>query len=113
MIYEFEREDSELAALTKEVRVRVLNCSGSGCLLESNGSIAIGTVAVLRVGFGGNEFEDMVQVVRCQPLVGAGDICHVGTKFLSTTPPYAGTLRHMFRQDLGKSAGWLRAPERH
>jgi hypothetical protein len=113
MIYEFDTQDNGLAALTKEVRVRVLNCSGSGCLLESNGSIAIGTVALLRICFAGDEFEDMVQVVRCQPLVGAGDICHVGTTFLSTTPPYAGTLRHMFRHDLGRTAGWLRAPERH
>jgi PilZ domain len=114
MIYGFERPDagdSQLAALTKEIRVRILNCSATGCLVESNGAIPVGTVGLLRVAFDGSEFEDTVQVVRCQPIVGAGAICHVGTKFLSTTPPYADTLRHAIRRDLGKLAGWLRTPE--
>ena len=114
MIYPFERPDAgdnPLAALTKEIRVRVLNASASGCLVESNGAIPVGTVGLLRVAFGGSEFEDTVQVVRCQSIVGAGAICHVGTKFLSTTPPYADTLRHVMRRDLGRLAGWLRTPE--
>jgi PilZ domain len=112
MIYGFEHsDDEELASLAKEIRVRVLNCSGNGCLLESDAAIPVGTVARLRIAFGGQEFDDTVRVVRCQALVGAGSIYHVGTQFLSTTPPYAGTLRHLMRRELNRLAGWLRAKE--
>ena len=114
MIFGFEQphtSNTQIAALTKELRVRVLNCSASGCLVETNGTIAVGTVAILKVAFGGSEFEDTVQVVRCQPIVGAGAICHVGTRFLSTTPPYAGTLRYVMRSDIGKLAAWLRTSQ--
>ena len=44
MIYGFEHtENEELGTLAKEVRVRVLNCSGSGCLLESDAPIPVGS----------------------------------------------------------------------
>ena len=112
MIYGFEQSgDQELGSLSKEVRVRVLNCSASGCLLESNAPIPVGAVARLRVSFGGREFDDAVRVVRCQSIAGAGSIYHVGTHFLSTTPPYAGTLRHLMRRELSRLIGWLRAPK--
>ena len=114
MIYGFEGSqpgDEELAALTRELRVRVLNCSATGCLVESNGPVVVGTVAVLRIVFGGHEFDDTVRVVRCQVIEGAGNIYHIGTQFLSTTPPYAGTLRYVMRRDLSKLAGWLRTKE--
>ena len=67
MIYGFEQpDDEELASLTKEMRVRVLNCSGSGCLLETDAPIAVGAIARLRITFGGREFDDTVRIVRCQ-----------------------------------------------
>jgi hypothetical protein len=109
MIYGFDRsqlEDGELASLTKELRVRVLNFSASGCLLETNGAVDIGTVAILRIAFGGEEFSDAVQVLRCQAIVGSGTH-HVGTQFLSTTPPYAGTLRYLMRREVNRVTGWL------
>jgi len=114
MIYGFEQTgDEELASMTKEVRVRVLNCSGSGCLLETDTPIAVGAVARLRIAFGGHEFDDTVRVVRCQALTGAGNVYHIGTEFLATTPPYAGTLRHLMRRELNRLAGWLRTkPQR-
>jgi len=34
-------------------------------------------------------------------------IYHVGARFLSMTPPYAGTLRYTMRCDVGGLAGWL------
>jgi hypothetical protein len=109
MIYGFEpHRDDELAALTKDIRVRVLNCSGSGCLLESDRPLEIGAVAILRIVFGGREFDDAVRVVRCQALEGAGSVYNIGTQFLATTPPYAGTLRYLIRRDLNSLAGWLR-----
>jgi hypothetical protein len=112
MIYGFEHDDDkELGSLAKEITVRVLNCSGGGCLLEATAPIPVGAVAKLRIAFGGREFDDTVRVVRCQELAGAGSIYHVGTQFLSTTPPYAGTLRHLMRRELNRLAGWLRTKE--
>jgi hypothetical protein len=109
MIYGFEHtNEEELASLAKEVRVRVLNCSGSGCLLESTAAIPVGAIARLRVAFGGDEFDDTVRVVRCQEIAGAGNVFHVGAQFLATTPPYAGTLRFLMRRELSRLIGWLR-----
>jgi PilZ domain len=112
MIYRFEQMDEEqLASLAKEVRVRVLNCSGNGCLLETNAAIPVGAVARLRIGLGGNEFDDTVRIVRCQELAGAGSVYHVGIEFLATTPPYAGTLRYLMRRELNRLVGWLTTNE--
>lgn len=114
MIYGFEcRDEEQLASLAKEIGVRVLNCSGNGCLLETNAAIPVDTVAQLRIAFGGNEFDDTVRVVRCQPLTGAGNVYHVGVQFLATTPPYAWTLRYLMRRELNRLVGWLTATEPH
>ena len=114
MIYGFERPDagdSQLAALTKEVRVRILNCSATGCLVESNGAIPVGTVGLLRVAFDGSQFEAPCRLCGANQSLAQVVYVRVGTKFLSTTPPSADTLRHAIRRDLGKLAGWLRTPE--
>jgi PilZ domain-containing protein len=108
MLYGFDHSQDELASVAREIRVRVLNCSASGCLLESSAAIPVGAVARLRVTFGGTDFDDTVRVVRCQVLAGTGNLYHVGTEFLSATPPYAGTLRYVMRRELHRLAGWLR-----
>jgi hypothetical protein len=109
---QFRRQDDELGALTSELRVRVLNGSATGCLVESTRALEVGTVAALRVNILGHEYDDEVQVTRCQSIVGAGNIFHVAMQFLSTTPPYAGTFRHAIHRELGQFAGWLHAPRR-
>ena len=81
-------------ALTRQLGVRVLNVSGSGCLIESQRPIDIGTVGRLQLRFGLDEYGDDVQVVRCQPIRGAGAVFHIGLKFLWTTSYQAGTIRH-------------------
>jgi hypothetical protein len=102
---------TELAALTSELRVRVLNCSAAGCLVETTRRIPIGMVATLRVSMSGRQFSDTVRVVRCQMLQGAGGVYHVGMEFLSIAPPYAGSMRHMVRHECEAMSGWL-DPER-
>jgi hypothetical protein len=104
-------DDEEIGALTSELSVRVLNGSATGCLVESPRPLKIGTVAGLRVSFRGHEYDDPVQVTRCQSIVGAG-VFHVAMEFLSTTPPYAGTLRYAIHRELGQFAGWLHAREK-
>ena len=96
-----------LATLTRHIRVRILNCSADGGLLETTAPLVVGTVGTLRVSFGGSEFDDQIQVVRCEHMKGAGAVHHVGVRFLSTTPPYSGTLRYTMRCDVGGLAGWL------
>src|SRR5438045_1724924 len=44
----FGFETPWLAVLTRELPVRIVNCSSSGCLLECAGPIKIGTAALLR-----------------------------------------------------------------
>ena len=96
-----------LATLTRHIRVRILNCSADGCLLEATAPLEIGTVGALRVSFGGHQFDDQIQVVRCEHMKNTDTLHHVGARFLSTTPPYAGTLRYTLRCDVGGLAGWL------
>lgn len=117
MIYRFDRsagiDRQEIAALTTDVKVRVLNVSAAGCLLEANRPLEIGSAATLRINFSGGDFEDVVQIVRCQEITGAGAVYHVGTAFLTTTPPSVESLRYLIRRESGRSTGWIRMTEKH
>lgn len=103
-----ESNAMEVGALTKEIRVRLLNCSAAGCLLETNAAVPVGTVAVLRVVFGDREFDDTIQVVRHQFIQGAGELHYVGAKFVLTAPPYVGSLRYFMHTEPVMLAAWLR-----
>jgi hypothetical protein len=111
MIHGLERakrdDEQELAALATDLRVRVLNCAASGCLVESSRPLVVGSVATLRIAVLGGEFEDTVQVVRCQEITGGGAVYHIGAEFLPTAPPWAGTLRYLMRRETGDLKGWL------
>jgi len=106
--FEDSRQSREgLATLTRHIRVRILNCSAEGGLLETTAPLLVGTVGTLRVSFGGGQFDDQIQVVRCEHMKSTDAVHHVGVRFLSATPPYAGTLRYTMRCDVGGLAGWL------
>src|SRR5262245_54110891 len=109
---QFPRKDAELGGLTCELRGRVVNASATGRLVESSRALLVGTVAGLRVNLLGREYDDQVQVTRCQSIAGAGNIFHIAMEFLSTTPPYAGSLRYAFHRQLGQFRGWLHALDR-
>jgi hypothetical protein len=96
--------------VTRELRVRVLNCSTSGCLIESNVRIDVGVTASLRVLIDGREFSDDVQVVRCQPIPGAGAVHHIGARFLWTVAPDKLALRRLMQVAATPSAAGLVAP---
>ena len=83
---------SALAVLTREMPVRVLNCSSSGCLLECPGRVDIGTVASLRLLVGEDELIDHLQVVRFRPIEGSSSY-HAGAEFLWTGTPTGQSLR--------------------
>ena len=101
-------ESSELISLATDIQVRVLNISGAGCLVETKRPLEIGSVATLRIGFAGGDFEDTVQIVRCQQITGASGVFHLGANFLTTTPPSIESLRYLVRRDLGRSVGYIR-----
>ena len=83
----------QLGALTRDFQARMLNCSTSGCLLETNMRLEVGTVGTLRFMIDGREVADDVQIVRCQPIEGAGSLYQVGARFLWTMVPGKDTLR--------------------
>jgi len=97
------------ARLIRNNRVRVLNCGGAGCLLETGHAVAVNTVAGLQVWFGGRMFEDVVRVVRCESIVASSKIYRVAVEFLSVTPAYAGSLRFLLRGEISELAGLLDA----
>ena len=97
----------DVASLARHVQVRVLNCSAHGCLLETTAAISVGAFGNLRVSLGDRDFDDTIQVVRCEHLKGTGSIHHVAVKFISTTPPYVGSLRYTLRREGVDLAGWL------
>ena len=80
--------------LTCEFRVRVINISASGCLIESQRRLAVGTVGLLRVHWGSQEYGDGITVVRQLAIEGAGAVYHVGVRFLWTTLPHPRSIRH-------------------
>ncbi len=92
-----------LAVLTRELRIRIVNCSLSGVLLEANASLAVGTVAALTLRIGEHEFKDDVRVVRCQSIAGAGSLHQIGAELLWTAVPGQHSLRLAMQQRLGAS----------
>lgn len=82
-----------LGVLARDFRARIVNYSPSGCLLETNTRIEVGTIGTVRFVIDGHELTDDIQVVRCQPIEGAGSLYQVGAKFLWTMAPGKGTLR--------------------
>jgi hypothetical protein len=102
----------EVASLTTDIRVRVLNVSAAGCLMETRRALEIGSVATLRMTLAGGDFEDTVQIVRCQEITGAGTIFHLGASFLTTAAPSIESLRFLFRRQ-SDSIGYIRLAQKH
>ena len=88
-----------VGVLARDVSVRLLNCSASGCLLETDSRLEVGTVASLRLMLNGRELADQIVVVRCQPIEGAGRRFHVGARFLELAPPTVATVRRVLGRD--------------
>ena len=85
-----------VAVMAREIPVRLINCSSSGCLLECGSPIEVGRVASLRLAFDGQDFADDLQVVRCLPIEGSSSY-HAGVEFLWTAAPGPHSLRSVGR----------------
>jgi hypothetical protein len=87
--------DDLVGVLTREVRVRLVNISTSGCLVESTSRMEPGMSGALRIQVGGDTYADDVRIARVQQVQGAGSTWHVGAEFLWTTQPGLGSLRRV------------------
>jgi hypothetical protein len=101
------RVSDQLGVMTRERQVRLLDCSVSGCLLETSWRLPVGAIASIRVTIDGRELTDDVQIVRCQPIAGAGDTYHVGAQFLWTQPLIEQSLRSALRVARGELAATI------
>ena len=96
-----------IGVLTRETRVRLVNISASGCLLETTLRLEPGTVGQLKVVIDGDTFGDAVRVARVQQVHGAGAEWHLGAEFLWTTHPGSRSLRRMvsrLRREIAQQA---------
>ena len=100
----FLASDVELGVLARNMSVRLLEISRSGCLLESSHFVPIGTLGALSVVVDGTEYDDQVRVVRCQLVPGAGNTHRVGVEFLTLHLPGDRSLRR-YAAGLGEGAG--------
>ena len=87
--------DDLVGVLTREVRVRLVNISASGCLVESSHRLELGTTGALALTIDGERFEDDVRVSRVQQMQGASANWHLGAEFLWTTQPGMRSLRRI------------------
>ena len=94
-----------VGVLTREVRVRLVNISASGCLVESGNRLEPGMAGRLQVSVGGESYSDDVRIARVQQRQGAASTWHIGAEFLWTSQPGPRSLRRVvsrLRQTLAK-----------
>ena len=84
-----------VAVLGREVPVRLVDISTSGCLLESPNRLDKGTTGSLRVLFEERQYVDDVRIIRCSQSEGASHVYHLGAEFLWTTNPRENSLRRV------------------
>lgn len=88
------RSNDLVAVLGREIPVRLVNLSGSGCLVATSTSVHEGATASVRLEVGGIEYTDQVRVARCTRIEGASEY-HLGLEFLWTTAPGERSMRRL------------------
>jgi c-di-GMP-binding flagellar brake protein YcgR len=88
------RSNDLVAVLGRDIPVRLLNFSGSGCLVATNTSVHEGATASMRLDIGGIEYTDHVRVVRCTRVEGASEY-HLGLEFLWIAAPDERSMRRL------------------
>jgi hypothetical protein len=84
-----------VAVLGREVAVRLVDISSSGCLLESTCRLEEGTTGVIRVQYEGGQYVDEVRIMRCRACEGSSAVYQLGAEFLWTTNPRETSLRRV------------------
>lgn len=73
--------DGHLGTLALDVSVRLINCSASGCLLQSTARLEVGALGSLHLVVHGDDLADHVRVVRCRAIEG-GSAFYIGVQFV-------------------------------
>lgn len=102
------RAHDMVAVLGRDVPVRLVDISNSGCLIQSETRLAEGTTGMLRVSFGDVDYADEVRIVRCQAPTVGDSWFRLGVQFLWTTPPGERSLRRVIAGLNGGAAKMLR-----
>lgn len=97
-----------VAVLGRDVAVRLVDISGSGCLVQSETRITEGTTGTLRLSYGGVDYVDDVRVVRCQAPVAGDGWYRIGAQFLWTSHPGERSLRRVIAGMQGGESSRLR-----
>ena len=84
-----------VAVLGREVSVRLLDISASGCLLESASRLVLGSTGSLLVTVEGKEYVDDVRIMRCRQFEGSSGAYQIGAEFLWTNTPHDRSLRRV------------------
>lgn len=98
-----------VAVLGREVAVRLVDISVSGCLLESSSRLTVGATGALLVTFEGKDFIDDVRIMRCGQWEGSSDTYQIGAEFLWTNTPHDRSLRRIvtrLQASAVKGGGW-------
>ena len=90
------------ATLTRELAVRVIDVSESGCLVETRRRMEVGTIGTLQLRLGGQDCSDDFEVVRCDAVQGVPNLYHLGVRLLWTKPRKAGSIRHAVASHLAE-----------
>jgi hypothetical protein len=102
------RSHDVVAVLGRDVAVRLVDISGSGCLVQSETRITEGTTGTLRLSYDGADYVDDVRVVRCQAPVAGDGWYRIGAQLLWTSHPGARSLRRVIAGIQGGDARRLR-----
>ena len=84
-----------MAVLGREVAVRLVDISGSGCLLQTETRLAEGTTGTLKLSYGGIDYADDVRIMRCQAPNAGDGWYRLGAQFLWTGNPGEHSLRRV------------------
>lgn len=88
-------EPDVIGVVQRDISVRLVDISRTGCLFESDCGVEVGTLGMLHLDVEGREYRDAVRVGRCQAIPGAGDRFHVGAEFVWLDPPGDSALRRL------------------
>jgi hypothetical protein len=81
------------AMMARNVPMRLIDMSRTGCLLESHQRVEEGTVGELRLEVQRETFADDVRITRCVLVEGSGSIYRVGAEFVQTRRPGEHSIR--------------------
>jgi PilZ domain-containing protein len=90
-----------LGVIVWDVPVRLVDVSRTGCLLESNRHMVVGTTGEFRIEFAGQAFSEELRITRCLRLEGSSTIYRLGAEFLRMRLPNVSSLRRAVHAVLG------------